>query len=125
MFYQLTFSVKFSLLKSCHHSEYYEEYKQLEEEHVRIENQKKNLVLDGVQEGEKGRIAELNERDRELKKKGREIIDRIASSSNQKIPSNDKDYVFIHFILHNLPRGIVGLLLAVILAQPCPLLPQN
>ena len=97
-------------------SEYYEEYKQLEEEHARIENQKKNLVLDGVQEGEKGRIAELNERDRELKKKGREIIDRIATSSNQKIPSNDKDYVFIHFILHNLPRGIVGLLLAVILA---------
>ena len=97
-------------------SEYYEEYKQLEEEHVRIENQKKNLVFDGVQEGEKERIAELNERDRELKKKGREIIDRIASSSNQKIPSNDKDYVFIHFILHNLPRGIVGLLLAVILA---------
>ena len=84
-------------------SEYYEEYKQLEEEHARIENQKKNLVLDGVQEGEKGRIAELNERDRELKKKGREIIDRIAASSNQKIPSNDKDYVFIHFILHNLP----------------------
>ena len=36
---------------------------------MRIENQKKNLVLDGVQEGEKGRIAELNERDRELKKK--------------------------------------------------------
>lgn len=27
--------------------------------------------------------------------------------------ANDKDYVFIHFILNNLPRGLVGLLLAV------------
>ena len=29
--------------------------------------------------------------------------------------TNDKDYVFIHFILNNLPRGLIGLLLAVIL----------
>ena len=33
-----------------------------------------------------------------------------------KIESNDKDYVFIHFILNNLPRGLIGLLLAVILS---------
>ena len=30
--------------------------------------------------------------------------------------SNDKDYVFINFILDNLPRGLIGLLLAVILS---------
>ena len=30
--------------------------------------------------------------------------------------TNDKDYVFIHFILNNLPRGLIGLLLAVILS---------
>ena len=34
----------------------------------------------------------------------------------EKIESNDKDYVFIHFILNNLPRGLIGLLLAVILS---------
>ena len=33
-----------------------------------------------------------------------------------KVESNDKDYVFIHFILNNLPRGLIGLLLAVILS---------
>ena len=32
------------------------------------------------------------------------------------IETNDKDYVFIHFILNNLPMGLVGLLLAVILS---------
>ncbi len=32
------------------------------------------------------------------------------------IATNDKDYVFIHYILGNLPRGLIGLLLAVILS---------
>ncbi|WP_040396154.1 sodium:solute symporter [Aquimarina agarilytica] len=32
------------------------------------------------------------------------------------VESNDKDYVFIHFILHHLPKGLIGLLLAVILS---------
>jgi len=32
------------------------------------------------------------------------------------VESNDKDYVFIHFILNNLPKGLIGLLLAVILS---------
>ena len=30
--------------------------------------------------------------------------------------SNDKDYVFFHFILHYLPKGLIGLLLAVIIS---------
>ena len=97
-------------------SEHYDEYKLLEAEHRKIEDQKKTLVLDGVQDGERALIAELNKKDREIKKKGKAIIDKVAETSDQKIQSNDKDYVFIHFILNNLPKGIVGLLLAVILA---------
>ncbi len=37
----------------------------------------------------------------------------------QAVPNaetNDKDYVFLHFILNNIPRGILGLLLAMILS---------
>ena len=34
----------------------------------------------------------------------------------EEIETNDKDYVFIHFILSQLPRGLIGLLLAVILS---------
>jgi Na+(H+)/acetate symporter ActP len=97
-------------------SEYYEEYKELEAAHKKIEIEKRTLVIDGVQEGERALIAELNLKDRELKKRGRAIIDRVDDASDKKIDSNDKDYVFIHFILNNLPKGIVGLLLAVILA---------
>ena len=39
-----------------------------------------------------------------------------TSKSNSKIETNDKDYVFIYFILNYLPKGIIGLLLAVILS---------
>jgi SSS family transporter len=40
----------------------------------------------------------------------------IISKVDNKIETNDKDYVFIHFIINNLPKGLVGLLLAVILS---------
>jgi len=44
------------------------------------------------------------------------LIDKAAVVKKQKIESNDKDYVFIHFIIENLPRGLLGLLLAVIIS---------
>ena len=40
----------------------------------------------------------------------------LIKKANPKAETNDKDYVFIHFILNNLPRGFIGLLLAVILS---------
>jgi Na+/proline symporter len=93
-------------------SVYYDEYKELESQHVAIENQKKTLLLDGVQDSEKELIFELNKKDRALKVKAKEII----SKADSEVLTTDKDYVFIHFIVNNLPIGIVGLLLAVILA---------
>tara|TARA_R110001632_G_scaffold229875_1_gene366698 strand:+ start:22906 stop:24642 length:1737 start_codon:yes stop_codon:yes gene_type:complete len=95
---------------------YYEDYKELETQHLAIEAQKKTLLLDGVQDHERAMIVELNEKDKALKAKAKEIIEKVDESSVEKIQANDKDYVFIHFIVNNLPRGIVGLLLAVILA---------
>jgi len=40
----------------------------------------------------------------------------VIKKANPNAETNDKDYVFIHFILTNLPRGLIGLLLAVILS---------
>lgn len=40
----------------------------------------------------------------------------VIKKANPNAETNDKDYVFIHFILNNLPRGLIGLLLAVILS---------
>jgi Na+/proline symporter len=98
-------------------SKYVAEYQQLEAAHIQIENTKKALFADGFQEEEKQQILELNERDLVLKAKSKIIIDKVDEENTlDKIESNDKDYVFIHFILNNLPRGIIGLLLAVILS---------
>ena len=98
-------------------SKYVEEYQQLEAAHIAIENTKKLLFSNGFQEEEKQQILELNEQDLLLKVKSKAIIDKIdAENISDKVESNDKDYVFIHFILNNLPRGIIGLLLAVILS---------
>ena len=93
-------------------SKYVEEYKALEAEHIEIENTKKILFADGFQINEKEQIQSLNTKDLELKASSKKVINKI----DDKIETNDKDYVFIHFILNNLPRGLIGLLLAVILS---------
>ncbi len=46
----------------------------------------------------------------------REAANALINKADPDIETNDKDYVFIHFILNNLPRGLIGLLLAVILS---------
>ena len=73
-------------------------------------------MVDGFQDNERTQIQALNKRDLELKESARVIIDKIDETAIEKLESNDKDYVFIHFILNNLPRGLIGLLLAVILS---------
>ena len=97
-------------------SEFVKEYQALEDEHSIIENDKRLLFSDGFQVEEKVRILELNSRDLALKSAAKDIIKKVDEKSIDKIESNDKDYVFIHFILNNLPRGLIGLLLAVILS---------
>jgi len=98
-------------------STYRTEYHALTEAHIAIENSKKIIFADGFQTKEKEQIKDLNTRDLALKTRSKEIIDEIDKENPlDKIESNDKDYVFIHFILNNLPRGLIGLLLAVILS---------
>ncbi len=72
--------------------------------------------MDSDKETEKKSIQEtiirLDKKDRAIRDEAKELI----SKSSTLIETNDKDYVFIHFILNNLPRGLIGLLLAVILS---------
>jgi len=57
-------------------------------------------------------LAEINKEENKIRNEARMII----SQADKNVETNDKDYVFIHFILNNLPRGLIGLLLAVILS---------
>ena len=54
----------------------------------------------------------LSNKEKDLRDRAKEII--LKADSNSE--TNDKDYVFFHFILHYLPKGLIGLLLAVIIS---------
>ncbi|WP_405293441.1 sodium:solute symporter family transporter [Algibacter sp. Ld11] len=100
-------------------SKYADEYKTLQAEQTAIFNDKQNIIksfLNSDNPDASKYIALANEANDDLRKEARDLIDKASESENIKIESNDKDYVFIHFILNNLPRGLIGLLLAVILS---------
>ncbi|MBG7628936.1 MAG: sodium:solute symporter [Bacteroidetes bacterium] len=102
--------------KIVQNSEYAQEYKTLENKHSEIELLKSEANLkygdDLDNEDLINEIQQLNALELENRVEAKEIIKKADASAE----TNDKDYVFIHFILHNLPRGLIGLLLAVILS---------
>ena len=53
----------------------------------------------------------LQTKDKEI----RNDVNELVSSTENTIEENDKDYVFLHFILNYLPKGLIGLLIAVII----------
>ena len=115
VFYQfnaspLNFNPKAS--EAVENSQYASEYKILGDKHIDIENQKKALIFEGLTDANKKQLQALNEQDKSIKKQAKAII----TKADALVETNDKDYVFIHFILHNLPKGLIGLLLAVILS---------
>ncbi|QRM90873.1 sodium:solute symporter [Lacinutrix sp. WUR7] len=100
-------------------SEYAAEYKSLQLEQEKIFNDKQTLInkyTDSESEQLKSYINLANEASDDIRNEAKLLIDKAGEAQQVKVESNDKDYVFIHFILNNLPRGLIGLLLAVILS---------
>lgn len=100
-------------------SEYADEYKALQKEQQQIFRDKQKIIeaYTNTENSEVAKyISAANIANDELRQEARDLIDKASESENIKVESNDKDYVFIHFILNNLPRGLIGLLLAVILS---------
>ena len=100
-------------------SEYSEAYHDLQNEQLTIFNSKQAQINNFVATGETkyaNEIALSNEADRANREAAKVLIKEAANKKIVSVETNDKDYVFIHFILNNLPRGLIGLLLAVILS---------
>lgn len=99
-------------------SNYANEYKAIQDQQTKIFNEKQVLISDFVNSTneDSNAIAEANKANDDLRAQARELINKAAEEQQLKVESNDKDYVFINFILNNLPRGLIGLLLAVILS---------
>lgn len=102
-----------AVLSSPHKEEYINLQNQLKE----VEQEKKALTSylrtqDKLSIGQRSQLQDLNKQEVSIRKSGTALI----SQADENVETNDKDYVFIHFILHNLPRGLIGLLIAVILS---------
>ncbi len=101
-------------------SEYKTDYQQLNNKLEQNFEHKKTLFAqmntDDISEAKfeqlKTQLAEANVNEKELREDAKTVI----SQADDTVETNDTDYVFIHFILNNLPRGLIGLLLAAILS---------
>lgn len=105
-------------VKDVMDSEYASEYVALEEEKKGIDSQLREVQMtysiaeDSEKSTLSAEILNLQQQEETLREQSKAVI----KKANPNAETNDKDYVFIHFILNNLPRGLIGLLLAVILS---------
>jgi len=109
-------------------SSYEKEYNSLQNDLNNIFNEKQqqinnylnttndNLIKSKLVYDTKYGLSELELKEKELRIKAKNLINLASKEKNIKVETNDKDYVFITFILNNLPKGLIGLLLAVILS---------
>lgn len=99
---------------------YAEEYNSLEKQLAQLSEEKKEfnlLYIDHLNQNYdnpilRSKLISLSAKEKDLHDQAKEIIAKVDS----KAETNDKDYVFIYFILNYLPSGLIGLLLAVILS---------
>ncbi|MDN5217261.1 sodium:solute symporter [Fulvivirgaceae bacterium BMA12] len=97
-----------------------QEFQELEHDYAEKFQAKKLAVeqlVEAVNGGDETRVDEtrsvlnnLQEESDQLREKAKEVI----SAGLPNAETNDKDYVFMHFVINNLPVGIIGLLFAVI-----------
>ncbi len=100
-------------------SEYSQDYQTLQKQQNQLFAEKQQAIFNYVKTENNvtaKTISEYNTKSDALRSEAQKLIEKAGESKNLKVESNDKDYVFIHFILNNLPKGLIGLLLAVILS---------
>ncbi len=98
-------------VEAVQNSDYAAEFKTYENQLIQIQNQKRSLLLQ-PNARDLDAVAMLDAQEKEVRTGVKTLIKKAAPT----IEVNDKDYVFISFILKYLPQGLIGLLLAVILS---------
>jgi len=105
-------------ISTVNNSTYEKDYNTLQNELNNIFNEKQHQInnyLSGNYDAKYG-LSELELKEKKLRLEAKNLIALASQEKNIKVETNDKDYVFITFILENLPKGLIGLLLAVILS---------
>ena len=100
-------------------SEQKEAYENLEKKLTELNTDKKivnQIYIEQLKHNEydnpilKKQMVALSLKEKDLREKAKVVISKV----DEKTETNDKDYVFLYFILNYLPKGLLGLLLAVI-----------
>src|SRR5690606_30786911 len=98
-------------------SEYKAEYENLEQKLTQINTDKKivnQIYIEQLKHNEfdnpilKKQMVALSLKEKDLREDAKDVI----KKADEKTETNDKDYVFLYFILNYLPKGLLGLLLA-------------
>ncbi len=114
VFYQFNMSpINFNTaaLEKIRNSKFKTEFGLLEKEHKEIQEKKFFLMKTFSKSKSIEEIKKLQESESLIRNNAKSLISKVSPSSEV----NDKDYVFINFIVNNLPSGIIGLLISVIL----------
>jgi SSS family transporter len=98
-------------IEAVQNSAYAGELKIYENQLDQIQEQKYSLLLQSNAQDLEA-VAKLDTKEKEIRTEVKTLI----KKADPTIEVNDKDYVFISFILKYLPQGLIGLLLAVILS---------
>lgn len=96
-------------------SKYANDFLRVKRQFTSTQTKKKKLLLESDffdNQGHKNEYIKLEKKNKEQRKKVKELI----LKNNINASTNDRDYIFITFIINHLPKGIIGLLLAVIFA---------
>ncbi len=100
-------------------SSYESEYKNLNNKlnEIHFEKVSKiNEIIEDKIESKKIEIIKLEKEEIKIRQKAKLLIEKAGAEKSIKVETNDKDYIFINFILNQLPKGLIGLLIAVILS---------
>ncbi len=88
----------------------------VQKQHAIMETELKAAALDALRRRNTAqedssilRLTTLQQQDRTIRDNAKDII----KANAPQVETHDADYVFLHFVLNNLPSGLVGLLLAV------------
>jgi Na+(H+)/acetate symporter ActP len=100
--------------------EQYTTYSELQREYDQVFIEKKAAIeelADRIPVSNEKEIANQSEKVNQLNQKSSLIREEAKKVINEALPeaeTNDRDYIFMNYVMHNLPIGVIGLLFAVI-----------
>ena len=100
-------------------SSYENEYKSLKNKLNEIHFEKISMINEIIEEKKeikKIELIKLETEEKKIRQTAKLLIEKAAAEKSIKVETNDKDYIFINFILNHLPKGLIGLIIAVILS---------